>query len=335
MDFFPSPSIYGSEKYFHWKLSDNPIGTGLANIAETNTGDVASSATLTPKHVLVKGRFTSIAEIGDTYTSKQHLRKGLFLSLVESNWETALASGYQFVYGTPNQNSLPGYVKKAQYAVVDELSMESFVALCHVAPLLCKKIPTRLALIIGGVSKILFRVWYRTFLGKRKVAGMEIQDKKFKFLPEGWEEFILRCSSQYDFILDRSRLVTEWRYIRNPHQYRLVTLKEGGILQGFAVYLIKEEGGIKRMKIVDLLAAQGTKPRCLALINTIVDRAFELNVADVEIWCATRSKLRDAVRRSGFLRKGQINVIARCAVDVDIFSNLQDVHFCMGDTDNG
>ena len=66
MDFFPSPSIYGSEKYFHWKLSDNPIGTGLANIAETNTGDVASSATLTPKHVLVKGRFTSIAEIGDT-----------------------------------------------------------------------------------------------------------------------------------------------------------------------------------------------------------------------------------------------------------------------------
>ena len=89
------------------------------------------------------------------------------------------------------------------------------------------------------------------------------------------------------------------------------------------------------MNIVDLLVAQGTKPRCLALMNTMVDRAFKLNVADVEIWCATRSKLRDAIRRSGFLRKGQINVIARCAVDVDILGNLQDVHFCMGDTDNG
>jgi hypothetical protein len=80
---------------------------------------------------------------------------------------------------------LPGYVKKAPYAGVDELSIESFIALCHVAPLLHKKIPTNLALIIGGVSKVLFRAWYRTFLGGRKAAGMEIQDKKSKFLPEG------------------------------------------------------------------------------------------------------------------------------------------------------
>jgi len=333
--FFPAPSIYGSDRYFHWKLSDNPIEGGLANIVENDSGDVASSATLTPKQVWLKQRLMPIAEIGDTYTGKQHLRKGLFLSLVERNWEASLASKYQFVYGTPNQNSLPGYTKKAQYEVVDQLSMESFFALCQVTPLLCRKMPASLALIIGAVSKILFRTWYRVLLSEKTAGEMEIQDKQFNFLPEGWDEFIVRCNAQHDFILDRSRLVTEWRYIRNPHQYHLVTLKESGNLQGFAIYLTKEEGGVKRINIVDLLVAQGSKPRCLALMNVIVDKAFELNAAQIQIWCATRSKLSAAIRRSGFLRKGKVNVIARCAVDVDIFSNLQRVHFSMGDTDNG
>ena len=70
-------------------------------------------ASFTPKKFKVCSEIIIVSEIGDTFTDPNYQRQGIFSTLVNSVREDALKySRVQLLYGTPNENSLPGYEKK-------------------------------------------------------------------------------------------------------------------------------------------------------------------------------------------------------------------------------
>lgn len=129
---------YGGSDLFYWKVVDNALMPGVINLVKD--GDrIASTTSVTPKRLIVGGQEIAGAEIGDTYTDANYQRQGMFLLLINQSTQDALARGVQFVYGTPNTQSLPGYEAKANYLRIPSLQLTSLSLPINVKPLLQRK----------------------------------------------------------------------------------------------------------------------------------------------------------------------------------------------------
>jgi GNAT superfamily N-acetyltransferase len=65
-----------------------------------------------PMRLLVEGKQVLAAQSGDTMTHPDHRGKGLFIELAKRTYALAKDEGIAFVFGFPNANSYPGFVKK-------------------------------------------------------------------------------------------------------------------------------------------------------------------------------------------------------------------------------
>lgn len=62
-----------------------------------------------------KGKQCLAAQSGDTMTHPAHGGKGLFTTLAKMTYELAKQEGIQFIFGFPNENSYPGFVKRLNW----------------------------------------------------------------------------------------------------------------------------------------------------------------------------------------------------------------------------
>lgn len=68
------------------------------------------------------------AQSGDTMTHPQHQGKGLFTTLAQLTYDLARQQGISFVFGFPNRNSYPGFIKKlywSHYADINNYSIKT------------------------------------------------------------------------------------------------------------------------------------------------------------------------------------------------------------------
>ena len=92
-----------------WWCFKNPNGGAFAVIL--SGAKVVSTCYLSRKRIRINGQILHCYEIGETATDPNHQRKGLFSKLVIAMTAHAAAEGASNVYGTPNPQSAPGYVK--------------------------------------------------------------------------------------------------------------------------------------------------------------------------------------------------------------------------------
>lgn len=81
------------------------------------------------------------AQSGDTMTHQDHRGKGLFIELAKKTYELAKDNGVQFIFGFPNQNSYPGFVKKLSWQHIYDLNMYSVKVPTLPLAKVVKKIP--------------------------------------------------------------------------------------------------------------------------------------------------------------------------------------------------
>lgn len=84
----------------------------IGHVAYAPSGEPAAYYGVFP--VKVRGGETTVvaAQSGDTMTHPDHQGRGLFTMLGRATYEAAAAEGIAFVFGFPNENSYPGFVRK-------------------------------------------------------------------------------------------------------------------------------------------------------------------------------------------------------------------------------
>ena len=93
-----------------WKHVDNPFGPSEVLLAEASENIIAVRALM--PWVWVKGsRSYRALRAVDTAVDPAYQGKGLFTKLTLQLLEASKNMGYQFVFNTPNKQSLPGYLK--------------------------------------------------------------------------------------------------------------------------------------------------------------------------------------------------------------------------------
>lgn len=65
------------------------------------------------------------AQSGDTMTHQDHRGKGLFVDLAKRTFDLAREVGIKFIFGFPNKNSYPGFVKKLNWQHREDLNLYS------------------------------------------------------------------------------------------------------------------------------------------------------------------------------------------------------------------
>lgn len=129
--------------YYKLKNATEKFGTiNLGFIAYHNeTNEPAAFYGVYSYPVSYQDKIYKAVQSGDTMTHKNHTGKGLFIKLAKLTYELAKNEGAQFVFGFPNSNSYPGFVKKLNW--IHRENMKMYKLKISTLPLLkvVKKLP--------------------------------------------------------------------------------------------------------------------------------------------------------------------------------------------------
>lgn len=208
--------------YWEWKHDLNPFGRSLRLLATDESGLVGLRAFMRWNFLGPDGKFVRAVRAVDTATHPNHRRKGLFSRLTRQALEEAAAEGVGFVFNTPNEKSLPGYLKLG-WEVVCRWPV-------YVKPL------KPLRFVLGVVrSRLGLSAPAGTFIPEPPLKAWEGQDA-----PEPRTTFGLRTP--------RDRAYLEWRYGRHP-TVRYFTFENDG---GMAVLRPNLRFGLREIVLVEL-----------------------------------------------------------------------------------
>jgi hypothetical protein len=63
-----------------------------------------------------------VAQSGDTMTHSAHTGKGLFTQLAQKTYDYCKENGFHLVFGFPNENSFPGFIKRLGWSHFDNMT---------------------------------------------------------------------------------------------------------------------------------------------------------------------------------------------------------------------
>ena len=261
-----------SKEYLEWRLSDkNPAGRGYVSYA-TSDNKIVGVATLTRKKAILNGDNLIVAEIGDTYTLSDMIRKGkpvelseldsnpksyvnksIFGRLISEMTHRASLDGVSIIYGTPNKNTFPGYIKRLGF--LNHVQYNNTVNYRPSFQLLVKKYS-----ILKPLSKILHIVESLEFSLQRAIYSFW-HGKGIKVsvdMPESdeinalWEE----TKPKVGFSLVRDSEYWHYRYTKHPlATYKFISFRREGSL--VAISVVREfsyREGRRVSSIVELMS---------------------------------------------------------------------------------
>lgn len=98
--------------FFSGKYNTKAFGPeNLGYIAYSSNKTPVSFYGVIPCHLNIDGDKILAAQSADTMTHPKHRKKGLFLALARMTYHLAYNNGIEFIFGFPNQHSMPGFHK--------------------------------------------------------------------------------------------------------------------------------------------------------------------------------------------------------------------------------
>ncbi|MDP4681123.1 MAG: GNAT family N-acetyltransferase [Cyclobacteriaceae bacterium] len=329
---YTGQSRYGTMGSFYWKIFKNPHMEGFVNLIKDRSKIVACTS-ITPKSLLVNNKLIPAAEIGDTYTDIEYQGKGLFSTLINQSREEANELGIKFVYGTPNNQSLPGYQKRANFDVVESIDVRSLRFQVIVDKVLRKKGGWFLAN-LGNLAFGFFVRVYNTWLNlKSPLESFIIVEEKLE-LPPDWNNFWAKASAEWDFIFNKDFDSMFWRYMQSPDKYKLLVLRSNLDMVGFCVCRFVSDVSGTNIVISDFLTLREHSESLKSAIRHLISLGLEKEVKSISLWCEAKSPYFLVFRSSGFLNVSSIPLITHKDAFLEHLKSIERPHFVMGDSDN-
>lgn len=318
--------------YYEWKLrTGTPTEGHLAMVKMQER--IAGTASVTAKRIAVHGKLHLGFEIGDTYTHPDFRRMGVFLSAVQECCRYVVERNGEFIYGTPNDASLPGYEKKANFVRVPDLRIA--VMTKHISPRSASAAIARRTGTTTGAGMLGLAVsWFNQVKGSRGAdSSISVSESHFGEFPD--VDGLWGDRAGFSFWTVRDREYINWRYEKNPDDYTLFLAHRGSTAVGYVVTKRFVRGDNVVGAICDFATIGDCKIALGALVAAAEKTLASEGVDYCEVWCATRSRQTPVLRAAGYREITSFPVIVFS--ESALFSSVVgsgNWHFTLSDSDN-
>ena len=287
-------SVAKTEDFWRWKHQENPFGRsyGILAVDERAYAVAALRILLRWQFVSPSGEKIGAARAVDTATHPAFQRRGLFSQLTKQAVHDLQGEGTRLIFNTPNDKSLPGYLKMG-WTLVDRRS----IFLRPLRPLRMARrrfqpVSARVAVNAAGYfADGAIEPWHG-FVERYGSAVWEMVRE--------WESQRVACGWR----TVRSEAYYSWRYGRHPNvSYYVYALRgadaAGAPLLGFAVLRPNVRFGWQEVVLCDMALAEPVPNLGRELLRTL---AKNLEADYVVAHFAQGSVEYDCMCRSGFFR---------------------------------
>ena len=302
------PSLY-TRDYFAWKISRNPFGPS-ASFLRTRDGRAVAHCSTTAKPANSAGLGGArLAEVGDTHTHPDFQRQGHFGVLGRHAIEDfcQASAGPSVVYGLPNANALPGWLRHAGCEVVESMCVREMRRSTWRQPL------SRMSL--GGGAVRLERVT------DPAAAGVLIDALWPRLAAGGW-------------LIEKSSAWWRWRYVAATQRYVTYLIHSKGDVAGWAVThrTVSRLPFVGRTAICEIVA---TTPEIEgAALLRLLSRVIE-PLDFVVMWAQRGTAIDRVALRGGFVPVREVPVIVPRNGSRSILDSTGiRPRLSLGDTDN-
>lgn len=269
-------SIPRVEEYWRWKHQYNTFGTSPTLLAE-HDGKVVGLRTFMRWTWVRNGNPVPAVRAVDTATHPEWQGRGIFKRLTLNLLEQMREEGVAFVFNTPNEFSMPGYLKMGW-----------------------KKVGRPTIWVRPNVPRAM-----RAWLSKSPSSN----GKEFAEKPEGFSAEEALSRPEVDLLLQsresEGRLSTAlssqylmWRYVEVPMFQYHATARWRDSASALVVCRLRSRGKLRELRICEILAAPGAIRDASDLIGELI-RRFKPDLASA--MAARRTTEHKVVVRAGFL----------------------------------
>lgn len=323
--------------YYRWKVYKNPFGPGIIHL-EQKDGRAVGSATLTRKRVVVDGRPLEAAEIGDTFTHPDYRRQGIFSTCVQACLEYAARQNLDLIYGTPNSQSLPGYVKKFGFVMNPGAPWRKLV----------KPLASSGSLLDDVTGCLLTRHPIERMRQRRRLAHYQTvrkaclgQAASLGLHIETVSAFSQEVDGLWDlnhpaFCTIRDHTYLRWRFVDNPDAYHILLAMANGVPAGCLVMKLSpsQRNGI----LCDFVTRHGDKNIFRLLVSQAEQHLVDLGYRSVQSTCIRSGYYYDDLIELGYEDPEQnadrpIIFYGRPEI-TETLRTRTDWHFTLADSDN-
>jgi GNAT superfamily N-acetyltransferase len=243
-----------SREFFRWKHYDNPFGRSFMLVAEVDDTIVGLRAFMRWRFLSGSREFTAVRAV-DTATHPHYQGRGIFSRLTQTALQN-LDGEIDFVFNTPNEMSLPGYLKMG-WRTVGKVPVSIRV-----------RRPVRI------VRAILSRRSKTTPTG----APPEIEAERASEALDDVQSLhqLLEGSvlSKDRFTTPRTAAYLKWRYGQAPLlDYRAVREFRDGRLVGIALFRVRPRGATWETMVADLIVPPPDRKTARRLLLRVAQAA--------------------------------------------------------------
>jgi GNAT superfamily N-acetyltransferase len=268
-----------SVDFFRWKHVENPFGPSRMLVAEADRMLIGFRAFMRWRFRAEDREIRAVQAV-DTATHPGYQGMGIFSALTRRAVES-LRGEVDMIYNTPNDKSLPGYLKMG-WQTVGRLPVWVRV-----------RRPIRLA---RGVSRL------------RRDATHQVEptsadaDPATKVLAhDNIGDFLTRIAVESDTLSTvRDHEYLTWRYGSSPlFDYRAVTEEQRGRLQGLAIFRVRPRGSLLEAAVTEVIVPRDDPRTIRRLLRGVMSSC---NVDHLSGHFPQGSALARSAMRVGFVR---------------------------------
>jgi GNAT superfamily N-acetyltransferase len=241
-------------QWWKWMCQDGPAGPAAIMLAETKQGLVGHHASL-PVFIKIGEKITRGGHGFAVMVHPDYRHQGIFKAMGIELSKSAEARSRSISYGSPNDQSRPGFTKWLHN--IDMFEIPLLVRIVDWGSVL--KSRYRIPALVGNAWEHLIS---RTPLPRN--SGVVVEP--VASFDESIDKFWLKASQLKPIMVVKDMKYLNWRYVAKPgNEYRLFVAKRHGETAGYIVLKMRA-GGSNRGFIVDLLALPGEETAAEALI---------------------------------------------------------------------
>jgi hypothetical protein len=315
-------------QWWRWMYRQGPLGPAAIMLAEVNQKIIGHHAAL-PIPIKIKDQVTRGGHGVDLMVRPDYRNQGIFITLGKTMNESLKGIYRSITYGTPNNQSRHGFVKRLNAMEIGEV------------PLLVKVIDW------GTVMKSRYKI--PVFIGKllghacefitgraSPIKNADMVVEEIFFFDERIDKFWEKASQLKSIMIAKDMKYLNWRYVAKPgKEYRILMVFKHQEIAGYLVFKLKKDVPAIGY-IVDLLTLPGEETAARLLITKAVQSLKEDGAATISCWMLEETPYYRILRKLGFVRRTGPILCSRVVdqnIPKEFITNLTNWYYVMGDDD--